>query len=333
MRYQFLHLILLCIFSYSCKGQKAFGIDELKPEKEINLSNVKGRIDHMDVNAKAGILYMAALGNNTLEVIDLLNGKRIHSIGGLNEPQCVGYIPETDEIIVANGENGDCYFYNAKTFEKKSTIHLSGDADDVRYDATEKKIYVGYGEGGIAVIDAISHKQIADIKLPAHPEGFQLDKGLNKLFVNIPDAHIIGVVDLKESKLMARWSTGNLTANFPMSIDVDRHRLFIGYRHPTSLVVMDGQTGKELSSNEMTSDADDLYYDASAKRVYVSGGGGAIDVFQQQGNGWKQISHIPTRSGARTSLFVPSLHLFVLAERAEGNREAQVRTYKTPFHF
>lgn len=323
-------LIIILIGGHlsGCKAQPSYGESFLKLEKMIPLPGVKGRIDHMDVNAKAGVLYMAALGNNSLEVIDLINGKRIHSIAGLDEPQGVGYIPETDEIIVANAGNGDCYFYNAKTFVKTATIHLQGDADDVRYDATERKIYVGYGEGGIAIIDATTHKQTGDIKLPAHPEGFQLDKGLNRLFVNVPDAQMIGVIDLKESKLISRWSTGNLRSNFPMAIDVSSHELFIGYRHPATLVVLNAQTGTQISSNEMTKDADDLYYDATAKRVYISGGGGAIDIFEQQGKGWKQISHIPTRSGARTSLFVPSLHFFVLAERAEGNREAEVVVYK-----
>ena len=322
--------ILLATVCTSCSSQAPFGINELKLEKEIKLPGVKGRIDHMDVNAKAGILYMAALGNNTLEIIDLINGKRIHSIEGLDEPQGVGYVPETNEIIVANGGNGNCYFYNAKTFEKTASIHLSDDADDVRYDATEKKVYVGYGNGGIAVIDATTHKQIADIKLPAHPEGFQLDKGLNKLFVNVPDADMTGVIDLKQLKLISRWNTGNLRANFPMAIDLTNHHLFIGYRHPAKLIVVNAQTGARISSNEMTSDVDDLYYDPSAKRVYISGGGGAIDVFQLETNGWKQISHIPTRNGARTSLFIPSLHLFVLGERAGGNREAEVSVYKIP---
>ena len=119
------------------------------------------------------------------------NGKPFTALN-LNEPQGVGYIPQLQEIFIANGGNGDCYFYNARSFEKLATIHLGSDADDVRYDSLERKIYVGYGRGGIAIIDADKHKQTADVKLPAHPESFQIDKKLNLLFVNLPDAHMVG---------------------------------------------------------------------------------------------------------------------------------------------
>ncbi|MGZ3839790.1 MAG: YncE family protein [Flavisolibacter sp.] len=322
-------LLIICICGVRCSGQTAFGTGVLKLDKEIALPGVQGRIDHMDANPKAGVLYMAALGNNTLEVIDFLHGRRIHTIGGLDEPQGVGFIPETDEIIVANGGSGDCNFYSAKNFEKMAAVHLPSDADDVRYDPTERKVYVGYGEGGIAIIDALTHKQTGDIKLPVHPEGFQLDKELDRIFVNLPGGHMIGVVDLKMSKLIAKWNTGNLRANFPMSIDLKSHRLFIGYRQPATLIVMNGLSGAQHSSSPMIRDVDDLYYDSTSGRIYVSGGSGAIDVFDQQGTGLRQISHILTRSGARTSLLLPSLSIFVLAQRASGTREASVIVYRT----
>lgn len=327
MKRLYFYILLFSFCFYSCSGQSTFGINELRQEKEIILTGVKGRIDHMDANPKTATLYMAALGNNTLEIIDLHTGKRIHSIEGLSEPQGVGYVPETNEIIVTNGGNGDCYFFSGKNFDKVATVHLGTDADDVRCDTIDHKIYVGYGEGGIAVIDAYTHKQLADVKLPAHPEGFQLDKSLNRLFVNVPDTHIIAVIDLKELKLVSKWSTNRLSANFPMAIALADHKLFIGYRHPASLVKLNAQTGAQLSSIPMISDVDDLYFDPNSARVYVSGGGGAIDIFQSQADELKKISHIPTRSGARTSLLIPSLHLIVLAERANGNKEANVLVY------
>src|SRR5258708_32671447 len=141
-------VLLLCGGFSGCSAQSSYGTDQLTLSKTIPLPKVKGRIDHLDVDLKDGVVYVAALGNNTLEVVDLAKGQLIHSIGGLDEPQGVGYIPQTQEIIVANGGSGDCYFYNARTFEKVATVRLGSDADDVRYDSSERKIYVGYGNGG-----------------------------------------------------------------------------------------------------------------------------------------------------------------------------------------
>ena len=331
MKNNFLLILFISMYSFtSCKSQSTFGEKYLQLNKTIELPNVSGRIDHIDVNVKEKIVYVAALGNNTLEVVDLTNGKVIHSILGLDEPQGVGYIPQTNEIFVANGDSGDCYFYNASSFEKTATIHLSSDADDVRYDSASHTIYVGYGEGGIAIIDANTHKQTGDVKLPAHPEGFQIDNKANVILVNVPDKNMIGVIDLAQLKLTYSWKRNFPSANFPMALDVQNNIVFIGYRHPARLVVLDITTGKEISSHNMVGDVDDLYYDENKKRVYISGGGGYINIFQQDASGtFKQIMNMATRSGARTSLFIPQLQLLVLAERAEYGNPARLLIYQT----
>ena len=321
--------IAICTCTVSCKSQATFGKDQLKLWKTITMNDVRGRIDHLDVNLKEQVVYVAAIGNNTLEVADLRLGKTVFSIKGLDEPQGVGYIPQHEEIFVANGGNGDCYFYNARNFEKTASIHLSSDADDVRYDSSERRIYVGYGAGGIAVIDADSHKQTGDIKLPVHPESFQIDKKLHLLFVNLPDAGMVGVVDLKQMKLIDKWVKDSPLANFPMAIDTVHQRVFVGYRHPATLISFDSKTGKELASTSMTGDADDLYYDDLTGQIIISGGEGNINIFHQDDrNNFRKTANIPTSSGSRTSLFIPQLRLFVLASRAGSGNKASLQIYQ-----
>ena len=322
-------LAIVCNSFSGCKGQTQFGTNLLHLEKTIPLPGVKGRIDHLDIDLKEQVLYVAALGNNTVEVVNLLNGKVVHSITDLDEPQGVCYIPQTHEIFVANGGSGDCYFYNAATFEKRATIHLASDADDVRYDSAERKIYVGYGTGGIAVINADTHLQIGDVKLPGHPESFQLDKDLNRLFVNVPDAHMIAVIDLTQLKLINKWVRNSPTANFPMAIDTSRHQVFIGYRHPSKLMILDGKTGQEINTSNMIGDADDLYYYNNKTEIFVSGGDGAIGIYQQDNTtAYKQVANISTSSGARTSLLCAELKLFILAARASSGNPAEILLYK-----
>ncbi|HEY2348465.1 MAG TPA: YncE family protein [Puia sp.] len=321
--------VLLCNCFWSCKGQSNFGTNLLQKEKEIPLEKVNGRIDHMDVDIKGRKLFVAALGNNSLEVIDLRSGKTLHSITGLDEPQGIGYIPEHNEIFVANGGNGNCYFYNAQTFEQTGSINLGSDADDVRYDSVERKIYVGYGNGGIAVINADTHTKTVEISLPGHPESFQLDKIANQMYVNVPDAKIIAVIDLKQLKVITKWKT-NAGANFPMAVDEVQGRVFIGYRHPPELSVLERKTGREIYKIPMSGDSDDVYYDAQTKKIYESGGQGYINIFQEQNsNAFIQVANIQTRSGARTSLLVSSLNLYIVAARAEGNQPASLFIYRT----
>jgi len=326
------HCSILLLFGLSCfmscKAQES-GKQLLTLEKEIALPNVKGRIDHIDINLKDEVAYIAALGNNTLEIVDLKSGKVIGSIGGLSEPQGVVYVAKHQEILVANGGTGECDFYNAITFKKTGSLKLADDADDIRYDADEDKLYVGYGSGGIAIIDAASHNQVGNIPLPAHPESFQLNSKINKLWVNLPGSGIIGVADLKQLKLSAKWSKLLPRANFPMAYDEVQHRIIVGYRVPAKLVVYDSETGNEIFSGSMVGDVDDLYWDPKSKQVYVSGGGGAVDIFKSVGDTtYKQIAHINTRNGARTSLLVPELGLFLIVAKESGDRKAALLVYK-----
>src|SRR5262249_16773574 len=157
----------------------------------ISLPNVEGRIDHMAVDLKGERLFIAALGNNTIEVLDLRAGKRIHSITGLHEPQGVGFIPEFNKIYVANAKSGACDVFDASSFKVLKSIKFSDDADNIRYDAAARRVYVGYGSGGLGVIDAANSDQIGDIKLDGHPESFQLERSGPRIFVNTPTSQRI----------------------------------------------------------------------------------------------------------------------------------------------
>lgn len=330
-KHPLLTLLLAGLVNFTaCQAQDESGKQLLKLEKEISLPNVKGRIDHIDVNVKDQIAYVAALGNNTLEVIDLKSSKVTGSISGLSEPQGVAYVPKHQELLIANGGTGECSFYNAVTLKKTSSIKLADDADDVRYNEADDKIYVGYGSGGIAIIDAAAHKQVGDIKLPAHPESFQLDTNTDKLWVNLPGSGSIGIADLRQLKLTSKWSKLLPRANFPMAYDEVQHRIIVGYRIPAKLIIYDSETGKEIFSAAMVGDVDDLYWDARNKSVYISGGGGAVDIFKQTDNStYSQIAHIKTRDGARTSLLVPELGLLLIAARESGDQKAALLVYKT----
>jgi WD40 repeat protein len=328
MRLAFLYFFFICSLT-NCKGQKSYGLEKLTLIKEISMPLVKGRIDHMAVNLKNKMLYLAALGNNTVKVIDLEKGSLVHSIKGIEEPQGLAYLPEQNEIAVASGGNGDCIFYSASTFEKLATVHLPSDADNVRYDAEERKLYAGYGNGGMAVIDPTTHKQIGDVKFPAHPESFQLDKKNNLLFANLPDDHSIAIIDLKSLKLTDTWKIKSLRANFPMTLDTADNLVLVGFRHPATLVAFDSKTGKQVSQCNLVGDVDDVFYNAGKKQVIASGGDGYINIFQKTtDNKFQQVSNITTRQGARTSLLIPSLQYFILANRTEGGEAASITFYK-----
>jgi YVTN family beta-propeller protein len=295
----------------------------------ISLPDVSGRIDHLSFDSKHQIIFVAALGNNTIEVIDLKNKKVIHTIKDLHEPQGVVFIPDAatgGAIFVANGDNGECIFFDANNYRQLSSVDLKDDADNVRYDAETNLIYVGYGSGGIAIINATTMKEVVSIKLDGHPESFQLAKKQNRLYINVPDANEIEVADLTTHSIIAKWKNTNASSNFPMALDENNNRLFIGCRSPARLRMINTETGKDITSIKCSGDADDVFYNPADSLVFVSAGKGFIDVFKA-GKALQHIDHIATSSGARTSLLLSSQKKFLLAVPARFGSPAAVWVY------
>jgi DNA-binding beta-propeller fold protein YncE len=319
-------LIGLIGFAVRAEAQDA---TPLRLVQTIPLPNVEGRIDHMAVDLKGQRLFIAALGNNTVEVLDLRAGKRIRSITGLHEPQGVGFIPEFNKIFVANAKSGACEVFDGSSFKPIKSIKFSDDADNIRYDAAARRVYVGYGSGGVGIIDAATGDQLGAIKLEGHPESFQLEKSGPRLFANIPTFQKIVVVDREKRATITAWPTAGATANFPMALDETHHRLFVGFRKPAKLVVFDTDSGKVVANMDSAGDADDVFYDNSHQRIYISGGEGFLSIFQQDdADHYRAMTKIPTAMGARTSLFVPELSRFYLAVPHRGNQRAEVRVYE-----
>jgi len=301
----------------------------LRVVQTIPLPNIKGRIDHLAVDLKGRRLFIAALGYDTVEVLDLRRGTRIHTIGGLHEPQGVIFIPEFNKIIVTNGQTGAVDIFDEDSFRRDVSVKLSEDADNIRYDAIAKHIYVGYGSGALSIIDATSGTRLGDITLQGHPESFQLEKGGPRIFVNVPTANLIAVIDRDRRAVVARWPLKDGQANFPMALDETNRRLFVAFRKPPRLIVYDTESGKVVARLDSAGDSDDVFYDHGHKRIYMSCGEGFIDVFQQQdADHYSPLAKIPTASGARTSLFVPELDRLYLAVPRHVGQGAEVRVYE-----
>ena len=295
----------------------------------IPLPGVEGRIDHLDVDISGQRLFVCALGNNTVEVIDLNKGERIHTISGFGAPQGVAFVPELNRLLVANDKGGVCNIYDADSFQLIGKVDFADDADNVRYDSVSKEIYVGFGSGGIGIINAVDGKQVGSIKLAAHPEAFELERQGHRVFVNIPTARHVAVVDRDKGEVIATWKTDGAFGNFPMALDEANHRLFVGCRLPSKLVVLDTASGKTVTSVGISGDPDDIFYDSKRHRVYVICGAGKIDIIDQtDANTYKALAKINTADGARSGLFVPERDALFVAVPHRGSQQAEIRRYQ-----
>src|SRR5262245_38728988 len=234
-------LVLAC--SLAASSSRAAEAQTLKLLHTVSLPGVKGRFDHFAIDLKGQRLFVAALGNNTLEVIDVANAKRLHSISGLHTPTGVLYLTDANQVGVANGDDGTFRIYSGQDYKSVATVRSLDDADNVRFDPKANRVYVGYGDGALAVVDPTNWKTLASIKLSAHPESFQLEREGKRIFVNVPDAKQVAAIDREKQSVIAQWPMEKFQANFPMALDESNHRLFLGCRKPARLVVFDTEAG------------------------------------------------------------------------------------------
>ena len=324
-------LVVATILAFACDTHSQVagqGSKLLTQVRTIPLDGVEGRIDHLGLDAKRRRLFVAALGNNTVEVVDMATGKVIQQIKNLSAPQGVGFAPESNRLAVANDEDGSCRLYDGTSLQQMAAIDLKDDADNVRYDVSSRRFWVGYGEGGLAAIDPASGKKIADVKLDAHPESFQLETKGKRIFVNVPGASHVAVVDRETGTVIRKFGLTEASANFPMALDEADHRLFVGCRRPATLLVLDTETGRTVTALDIVGDTDDVFYDAANKRIYVSGGAGGITVISQKNADMYDVSgQVATAPGARTSFFVPETGTLYVAVPRRGEQKPELRVF------
>src|SRR5215469_3883046 len=298
----------------------------------IPLENAKGRFDHFAMGG--GRLFVAALGSNAVEVINIGGRVLDHTIN-VADPQGIAFSPEMNKLFVASGR-GKVYIYYGKSYDQITTFDFEGGADNLRYDAGMKRVYVGCGDdektGAIGMIDATTNQRLADeYKLGGEPESFQLEKMGPNIYVNVPDLKQVVVIN-RGTKEITRWPLNGVAHNFPMALDEVDHRLFVGVHMPPRLAVFDTASGRLIAALPSVQDSDDLYFDGDRKRIYMPGGEGFIAAFQMMApDHYKLLARIPTAIGAKTAGYYgkqgKGFDRFYLAVPARGGQSAEVRIY------
>jgi DNA-binding beta-propeller fold protein YncE len=332
------HLIrsLVCTIGLAALGGAVHADEREAPPvrevQEIPLPGVRGRLDHFTIDVKRKRVILSGLGNDTVQVVDVFAGRMIQQIDGLAQPQGTLYLPEWDKLFVANSANGHVNVYDGAKFALIDTIDFGEDSDpdNLRYDAVAKKIYIGYGEGAIGVIDPVTDKRLPTVyKFEGHPEGFQLETKGPRIFVNVADAKNIRVIDRSNGKMITWPLPKGHSANFPMLLDEADRRVFVGTRKPSRLTVFDMDSGFVVASIPTAGDMDDMFYDAGRKRIYVAGGEGFLSVVQQvDADHYTDMGKYATALGTRTGVWYEKRDRLYVAAPPSGNLGARLLVFE-----
>jgi DNA-binding beta-propeller fold protein YncE len=319
-------------FAAVCAAVAAVSAHAAEPSLEliatIPLPKVDGRIDHLAADPTLHRLFIASLGNNTVEVVDTRGGW-LATLTGLSGPQGIAYVADADRLFVASGGAQRLDVFDPGSLSQLNRVQPLPDADNVRDDFRAGNVIVGYGTGGLAIVNVKTGGIVGRIALPAHPESFQLEKGGARVFINVPGVHAVMVADRVTRELLASWPLPAASGNYPMALDEASRRLFIGTRKPAALLVYDIDSGVAVARLETGGDADDVFYDERRGQVYVICGEGRIDVFHRESaDRYTAQAQIVTAPRARTGLFVPEEDRLYVAVPATQGTPARILVYR-----
>jgi sugar lactone lactonase YvrE len=332
-----LKLFLVAAFLLSAQVVAAQNAEPLKLAAKYEMpASVKGRFDHLGIDAAGNRLFVVAEEAKEVLVFDLATGKFIRDIK-VEHPHAVLYREDLNRIYITDEGKGVLNIYDGKTYEPVKTVALKVDADSFGYDPATKYLYIDNGGDNahekftmLSVVDTTAGTKLADIKIDGDTlEAMALEKSGDRLFLNNPAKNEVEVIDRKANKLVTSWPVKLGKSNATMALDESVHRLFVGCRSG-AIVVFDSQTGKELQALPVGKGVDDLMFDPASKRIYAaSGGTGAVDVYKETDpDHYQSLGHVPSGPGAKTGLFVPQLNRIFIPVPPRGTTPGEVYVYQ-----
>ena len=311
-------------------SQAAQRSDPLRLVETIALPNVSGRIDHFSADVRGRRLFISALGNHTVEVVDLTAGKWLRSLPGVQKPQGECYVGGLGKLFTADGAAGNVKVYQGTDLHLLATIPLDLGPDAETYDPATRRVYVGYGGedagksyGEVGIIDAVSDRHIGDIRTSAHP-GALLAGRSGTIYITVPKTQEVSQIDTRTGRIVATWTSKEGSPD-SLAYDPSRNRLFVGTRNPAQVEVFDARSHRWIVSLPSVGLMDGLFYDSVHRRIYASGGDGSVAVYQQlSADHYEELASLPTGPNARTSLWIGGLNRYYVAEPAGAGHVAEV---------
>jgi len=299
------------------------------------LPDITGDFDHFAIDATHNRLYVAAEVHHSIEVFDLKTGEHLRSVSGVTTPHTLAFVPEKNELLVADGGDASCRILDGSDLHEVKRIPLEAGPDAGFYDAEKRLFYVGNGGRGakspfsfISIISADEGKEVGRIRVEAaNLEAMDLDRAANVLYVNIRDKGQVALVDLTKNEVKQTWPVAGLNLNTAMALDAEHHRLMIAGRKPGKLWVLDSQSGRVITSLDCVETADDMTFDASQRRIYVTGSGGVTVVHENDPDHFTRVAQFGTNAG-KTSVLAKALGQFYIVHTKTAEDKAALQVYE-----
>jgi DNA-binding beta-propeller fold protein YncE len=334
---RFLASIVAAIVVFFAVTASAQSKPPLRLLETIPLPDLKaGDFDHFAVDLAGNRLFLTGEANNAVLVLDIRANKLIHTISDVDEPHSLLYLPAAKQLWVVAGGDGTVKIFDSGTYALVETVKVTDGADSSAYDPAKHLFYIAAGGSDaklpyslIDIVDTSTRKKVGDIKVDSvNIEALALEKNGPRIFANVRDKSLVGVIDREKKTVTTTWPLGELHGNTPLTYDDANHRIFVAGRKPPSLVVLDSESGKIVASLPIAEMTDDMAFDPASKRIYVACNEFAVVFQQKDADHYEELGRVATGFRAKTNILVPQLKRYYVAAPRHENEMAGVKVFE-----
>lgn len=334
---RFLAFLVTAIVIFSAVSACAQSKPPVRFLQDIQLPDLKaGDFDHFAVDLAGNRLFLTGEENHVVVVLDIRTNKLIHTIPDLDEPHSMLYLPAAKQLWVVSGGDGTLKIFDSSTYALVDTVMVTKGADSSAYDPAKHLLYIAAGGSDaklafslINIVNTSTRKKVGDIKVDStNIEAMAIEKNGPRIFANVRDKSLVGVIDRAKRTVTATWPLGDLHGNTPLAFDEENRRIFVVGRKPASLVVLDSDSGKIIATLPTAEMTDDMVFDPASKRIYVACNDFAVVYLQHDADHYEELARIPTGFRAKTAFLVPQLKRYYVAAPRHEKEPAAVKVYE-----
>lgn len=298
-------------------------------EKRISIPG-NGGWDYLAVDSVHHRLFVSH--GDEVDVIDLNTETLKGKIDGLHGVHGVAFDYAAGTGFISNGRSNAVTVFDLSTLSRKGDVHVTGkDPDCILYDDYSGQVFTFNGDSRNATaINARTLKVTATIPLGGRPE-FAVSDGKGKIYNNLEDKNEIAVLDTRSDKLVRKYPLAPCGGPSALAMDKRNQRLFTACRENKGLSVLNGSTGKLITTLPIGGGVDGACFDPSTRRIFASCGDGTLTVIHEDSpDRYSVIQRIDTQKGARTMALDPATHNIYLSD---GKRDPAQRRRILPGSF
>src|SRR5467141_728498 len=334
---RFLASVVAAIIVFFAVTASAQSKPPLRLLQTIPLPDLKaGDFDHFAVDLAGNRLFLTGEANNSVLVLDIRTNKLIHTIADVDEPHSMLYLPAAKQLWVVNGGDGTLKIFDSGTYALIESMKITEGADSSAYDPAKHLLYIAAGGSDakmafslINIIDTSTRKKVGDIKVDStNIEAMAIEKNGPRIFANVRDKSVVGVIDREKKTVTSTWPLGELKGNTPLIFDEADHRIFVAGRKPPSLEVLDSDSGKIIATLPIAEMVDDMAFDVASKRIYIPCNEFTVVFQQKDADHYEELGRVPTGFRANTAILVPQLKRYYVAAPGHEKVPAGVKVYE-----